>query len=295
MNLKSNELLIDFIFETGKTQNAYRATVRGKRNSKRFSDVKALDRSVYKKNENNWIPIEYSELESAIGLSYENFKRTIIIPQGQFQEFLQLGNKDRTQMLKELFNLEKFELFYKVASLESKNNQQIQNIKGQLQQLGEIDPEQIKEKENLLLQLKNDLDGLEEKIKIQQQKEAQFQQLLELNKKLEAVKSEYKTLQNQEPDFIQLEKTTQQYEKCTLYFKNLLDTFEISTKKITEKNEQIETDNQKLLKVENEIGKVEASFKKIKSAYDNRESLKQRAQELEKITKINSLNKSVQN
>jgi len=59
-------------------------------------------------------------MEEAIGLSYDNFKRTIIIPQGQFQEFLQLGNKDRTQMMKDLFNLEKFEFYYKVVSLESK-------------------------------------------------------------------------------------------------------------------------------------------------------------------------------
>jgi DNA repair protein SbcC/Rad50 len=49
MNLKSDELLIDFIFETGKNQTAYRATVKGKRNSKNFDDVKTLERSAYRK------------------------------------------------------------------------------------------------------------------------------------------------------------------------------------------------------------------------------------------------------
>jgi DNA repair exonuclease SbcCD ATPase subunit len=38
-----------------------------------------------------------------IGLSYENFKRTIIIPQGQFKEFIELGAKERTDMMKEIF------------------------------------------------------------------------------------------------------------------------------------------------------------------------------------------------
>jgi exonuclease SbcC len=144
MNLKSDELLIDFIFETGKNQTAYRATVKGRRNSKNFDDVKTLERSAYRKNGNDWLPVEIETLKTAIGLSYDNFKRTIIIPQGQFQEFLQLGNKDRTQMMKELFNLGKFEFYNKVASLEIKNNAQKQNIGGQLQQLGELDPEQIK-------------------------------------------------------------------------------------------------------------------------------------------------------
>ena len=49
MNLKSNELFIDFIFETGKDQTAYRAMVRGKRNSKRFEEVKTLEHTAYRK------------------------------------------------------------------------------------------------------------------------------------------------------------------------------------------------------------------------------------------------------
>jgi len=141
MNLKSNDLLIEFVFETGKNQTAYQAVVKGRRNGKKFEEVKTLERSAYRNEGGDWIPIEPEQLEKTIGLSYDNFKRTIIIPQGQFQEFLQLGNKDRTQMMKELFNLEKFELYYKVVSLENKNNSQKENLDGQLKQLGAIDPQ----------------------------------------------------------------------------------------------------------------------------------------------------------
>src|SRR5690554_2072174 len=140
MNLKSDQLLIDFTFIAGKEQTKYRSVIKGKRNSKNFDDVKTLDRSSYKNENNEWIPVEATELEQAVGLSYDNFRRTIIIPQGQFQEFLQLGNKDRTQMMKELFNLQKYEFFHKVVSLESKNNNRKNHLDGQLQQLGEIDP-----------------------------------------------------------------------------------------------------------------------------------------------------------
>ena len=110
MNLKSNELLIDFEFETGKDQIAYRAVVKGKRNGKKFEEVKTLDRSAYRNDDGNWIPIEPDQLEKVIGLTYNNFKRTIIIPQGQFQEFLQLGPTDRTRMMRELFSLKKYEI-----------------------------------------------------------------------------------------------------------------------------------------------------------------------------------------
>ena len=145
MNLKSNELLIEFIFTAGKQDTEYLTVVKSRRNTKQFEDVKAIEHTAYKRMNNEWTPIEVSSLESIIGLSYENFKRTIIIPQGKFQEFLQLGNKERTQMMKELFNLDKYELFFKVVSLETKNNQQIQNLEGQLKQLGEINLSQIEE------------------------------------------------------------------------------------------------------------------------------------------------------
>ena len=286
MNLKSNDLLIDFIFETGKNQTAYRATVKGKRNSKNFDDVKTLERSAYRKIGNEWIPIENEALETAIGLSYDNFKRTIIIPQGQFQEFLQLGNKDRTQMMKELFNLGKFEFYYKVASLESKNNEQKQLIQGKLQQLGEIDPEKAKTYEAQLVLLKNEIDELDGKLKAQIEQETRWQQIQELAKKLEAARKSLSELKEKEPAFSQMEKKLVEYEKCVLQFKNRIETLDSSDGKISLKKALIEKDTQKLLTQEVEISQNEATLLEIKPDYENRELLKQRAEELGKVVQI---------
>src|SRR5690606_26776835 len=170
MNLKSDQLLIDFTFIAGKEQTKYRSVVKGKRNSKNFDDVKTLDRTSYKNENNEWIPIEATELEQAVGLSYDNFRRTIIIPQGQLQEFLQLGNKDRNQMMKELFDLGKYEFSGKVSALETKNNAHKQHIEGQLQQLGEINESQIDVQQQELNILLNELIQLDHKSKTYQQK-----------------------------------------------------------------------------------------------------------------------------
>src|SRR3989339_695306 len=80
MNLKSNEMFIEFVFVTGINNNMYMATAKSRRNSKNFDDVKTIERLAYKFENNDWIPIELNILENVIGLSYENFKRTIIIP-----------------------------------------------------------------------------------------------------------------------------------------------------------------------------------------------------------------------
>ncbi|MFV0269548.1 MAG: AAA family ATPase, partial [Draconibacterium sp.] len=253
MNLKSNEILIDFIFETGKEQTAYRATVKGKRNGRNFEDVKALDRSAYEKKGKEWIPIETTALEQAIGLSYDNFKRTIIIPQGQFQEFLQLGNKDRTQMMKELFNLGKFEFYYKVTSLESKNNAQKQNLEGQLQQLGAVDSEQLAVYKSQLEQLKNELKEQNEKLGVYQKTEEDLRKLQDLTKRKSEAEKALKSLQEQEPVFKQLEQKVSRYEQCVVQFKHLVDGLKSINEKVQSREKQIQQDDIKLKLQEDEI------------------------------------------
>src|SRR5690554_1272493 len=171
MNLRSNELLIDFIFEAGKERVSYRATTRCTRNSRNFDDVRTPERTAYQKRGDEWIPISLEALEQSVGLSYDNFKRTIIIPQGQFQEFLQLGNRDRTRMMKELFNLEKYEFYYKVVSLEKKNDEQLTTIKAKLQQLGDIDPKQVKVFETYLTEIEDKIKVRSQSLHHNQQKE----------------------------------------------------------------------------------------------------------------------------
>ncbi|MDD5620108.1 MAG: AAA family ATPase, partial [Proteiniphilum sp.] len=218
MNLKSKELLIDFIFEAGSERTLYRSIVKGRRNSKRFEEVKTLDRTAYRRVDNEWIPIEQEALQDAIGLSYENFKRTIIIPQGQFQEFLQLGNKDRTQMLKELFNLEKFEFFYKVVSLESKNNEQKHQLEGQLQQLGNIDEGQIEKYQAELQELEQTITAQKKMLEEQLQNEEQQRYLQELVRKRGDAEKVVRELAQQEPAWRALEKRLARYELCHYRF-----------------------------------------------------------------------------
>ena len=293
MNLKSSDLLIGFIFETGKDQTAYQAVVKGRRNGKKFEEVKALERTAYRKENETWIPIEPEMLEKAIGLSYGNFKRTIIIPQGQFQEFLQLGNTDRTRMMKELFNLERFELYYKVTALESKNNANKQNIEGQLQQLGAIDQEQVNQFEEQLGGIKTEIAQLSLSLKENQTKDTEWKKLQELMKKFADSQQKLKHLQDRESEFIELEKLIRNYEQCLIQFKGLIDALDSSNKKIIQSGGQIEKETLILKKSEEEITSLEIAFAELKIAYDARDLLKQQAEELGKMARLNVLSASV--
>ncbi|MDA3928536.1 MAG: AAA family ATPase [Prolixibacteraceae bacterium] len=293
MNLKSDELLIEFIFETGKAQTAYRATVAGKRNSKNFEDVKKLDRKAYKKIDNQWSPIDTDALEQAIGLSYENFKRTIIIPQGQFQEFLQLGNKDRTQMMKELFNLAKYEFFYKVTALESKNNAAKQNIEGQLQQLGAIDLEQVGLYKTQLAELEKELVSFNQALAKQQQFEKELQNIQQLTLKKTQIEKEYNLLLNQQEKHKKLENKIARYEEAQIKFKHQLDSLHTTNEKHESRGKQIKFDTTKLKEEQANIEKLTKLLDKIKPAYENREDLKKRANELTLLLQMKALSKTI--
>ncbi len=116
LNLRSDRLWIDFRFLNFDGEE-YRFTAETRRNSRSYDQVGALQRSAYRRENDEWVPLESVSGEDVVGLSYDNFRRTIIIPQGRFQEFLQLGVRDRTEMLKELFNLDRFDLYRPAKNL----------------------------------------------------------------------------------------------------------------------------------------------------------------------------------
>ena len=152
MNLKSNRSYIEFDFMNFENKK-FRATREFKRNSKNFEDVKSPNVIFYEWKNENWIPLERPNAEEIIGLSYANFKRTIIIPQGQFKEFIELGATERTNMMKEIFDLYRFDLQQNVFTLNVRNRSDLDQLEGQLKGFEEVNETQIQlQKENLTLE-----------------------------------------------------------------------------------------------------------------------------------------------
>ncbi|NEW82306.1 MAG: AAA family ATPase [Mariniphaga sp.] len=290
MNLKSDELFIEFDFSVGKESTIFRAVVKGKRNRRKFDDVRTLDRSAYKQQNESWEPIEIEQLQQVIGLSYENFKRTIIIPQGRFQEFLQLGNKDRTQMMKELFNLQKFELYYKTVALETKNTQQLQMLQGQLLQLGEVKPEQLEESQLRLEAIRAEIELLTRQLTSKLLEEAAQKQLKELSVKLKEQQNTHESLQTKEVDVRKLEQLLKEYEYCRENFKYHFERSDEVGKGVDRLKRTIENEDLILKDCEARLAILEIDFAKVKTDYEQRDLLKQQASELKKICMIIELN-----
>ena len=68
-----------------------------------------------------------------LGLTSEDFMRTVVLPQGQFSEFLRLKNKERRVMLQRIFHLEKYgiELTGKIARARQKQDLLLSTLSGE--------------------------------------------------------------------------------------------------------------------------------------------------------------------
>lgn len=74
--------------------------------------------------------------QKILGLSLDDFTRTVVLPQGKFSEFLKLEGKQRREMLERLFNLQKYgdnlsiKLSKKIKEKKTENDILIGQLKG---------------------------------------------------------------------------------------------------------------------------------------------------------------------
>jgi len=221
MNLKSNKSYIEFDFINFENKK-FRATREFKRNSKNFEDVKTPTVTFYEWKNENWIPLEHSNAEKLIGLSYANFKRTIIIPQGQFKEFLELGATDRTNMMKEIFSLQRFDLQNNVSILNAKNRSELDQLEGQLKGFEEVNEEQISvQKEHLKLEQQK-FDEANKTFKKTEEKYLKLKGLKEDFEVFNHKKTEFEKLNQQKTEIDIVEAKTELFDKIFRIFTPLI-------------------------------------------------------------------------
>ncbi|HUM46020.1 MAG TPA: AAA family ATPase, partial [Chitinophagales bacterium] len=269
MNLKSKELNIDFIFKAGVSEQEYRFITKGKRNRKNFDKV-TIERTAYIKKGAEWEPVDLNSATEILQLSYENFRRTIIIPQGKFQEFLELSKSERSDMMKELFHLQRFELSDNVSMLEESTNEQRIRLEERIQQTGLTTEEEIAAMEKEITMLREQLKNNQ---LITAEKKAAGQLLEQLKIQLLRVAEQRETLrqlQQQEPQITTLERTINKYEFCLLHFKPLFDRRKELREGLTQQEIVLEQQKQQLRETLQLSGEKESEYPEVKKEFENR-------------------------
>lgn len=265
MNLKSNQALIEFEFLNFE-QRKFKFVAQWKRR-KNFEETTVIERTAYEWKNEAWIPLESADAGKITNLSYPNFRRTIIIPQGQFKEFLELRGKDRSEMMKEIFMLNRFDLGPKVSSLQVGNNRKLENLRGALSGFESISSEALILKKQELEEAKENLVSSREAYqdllaKVQQmqefkdkrielqQKEAQQQELL----------SSKERIQKQEKELNKYEQTANAFREPLNSLQSLNAEREVLIRKIENLRSSKERQSQEIDHLEREIRAIESDY-----------------------------------
>ena len=285
MNLKSNHIYIEFEFLNFENRQL-RVVREFKRNSKKFEDVKTPTVQFYEKNMDKWIPLEQANPEELIGLSYHNFKRTIIIPQGQFKEFLELGAKDRNEMMKEIFNLQKFDLSDNIAKLKKENSEKLSFKEGELKGYEEIHEEAIQIQKDKLKAEKDKQKSLETEF---EQLKTHYELLKGLKSDfelLERKRKEFSLLHSQKCSFDELEEKVNRYEKIEKLFKNLLDNRTRLTKELQFYTNKRVTEIEALNQVQDKLAHISDNIDALQESYEKLPDAKQMEEDLQQLLAI---------
>ncbi|WP_443661326.1 AAA family ATPase [Clostridium sp.] len=198
VNTETNVVEISFDFEIGlgKSRKAYRAERCIKRlKTGNFKTAYARLIEINKENpdENKVIAEGPRDLEeniiSIVGLKVEDFTRSVVLPQGKFNEFLKLTGKERRDMLERIFALEKYgsKLYDKIKKVRNENLNTKTLLEGEMKGYENVDEESHNQLKQTLVSLKQE----EKEIKLQKStidKEYEvYKNIFELQKE----KSEY--------------------------------------------------------------------------------------------------------
>lgn len=267
MNLKSNRSYIELDFINFENRT-FKVTREFKRNSKNFEDVKSPTVVLYENIHEKWIPLESSNAQPIIGLSYENFKRTIIIPQGQFKEFIELGAKERTDMMKEIFQLHRFDLQDKVATLYKKNQSELDQLNGQLIGFEDINGDRIRAMQEKLLEERQSFMQVQDSNTILLEKFQALKNLKEDFLELHKMKAKFQQLTNQQTEKEHLRQRMIRFEEAWTNFYHILQAQEKLRQEKTHEEGRLQYEETKTNEIQQLTQQLSLQLQQIKPQYD---------------------------
>jgi exonuclease SbcC len=159
------EVSYDFEIGVGKTRKLYKAERSIKRlKTGNFKTTYARLIEVNKENpETSKVLAEgpkdvEDNIIDIIGLKVEDFTRSVVLPQGKFNEFLKLTGKDRRNMLERIFALEKYgtKLYEKIRVVRNENIKTLNELEGEMKGYENVGEEALAQIGSTLVGLKEE-------------------------------------------------------------------------------------------------------------------------------------------
>ncbi len=292
LNLQSRELFLEFVFRAGpENGKKYRAVCKARRsnNPEKFEEVKIGkdDRRYYQWQDEQWLPLEgLKDASSLLEMEYKHFRQTVIIPQGRFRDFIDQTSGERTKMLKELFQLQQYDLAPQTGRLQKQAEMELQHLKGQLESLGEASPEKLM----LLQQEAQEADLRATSLHHQHEKlysrEMNYQELRRKWEQIDQTEHYLKRLESNTEHWQQKSERLQTYQKAYTHFWERLRQQTELGRELKHKQEELQQLSQQAEAAQASLQKAQELYQQSKEKYDKRDETKATCDDLERILLI---------
>ncbi|MDA3958149.1 SMC family ATPase, partial [Oceanispirochaeta sp.] len=295
MNLQSSSLFIDFEFSHKKED--YRFTVSAKRNKKDFSKIQSPERSGYIRKSGEWVPLPDEGMrggisaESVMGLSYEHFRKTVIIPQGKFQEFIMLPPAQRTAMIETLFGLERFNLSSRTNILLARSREECSFLEGKLDDLQNLTGENLEALETELSLLEKALTLKSKDRIIRSDRLKKLEEILQIKQEQAKIEVELQKLESRKEEIRKREEDLNRFRRLDRIFSQDLKSKEELIRQKGEIFRQKEELESRISSAEIKMKKQEAYWLRLEGDQENYADLSRNRDSLEAAEEIKNKRK----
>ncbi len=222
------QVVYDFALGEGEARRFYRVQRSFKRNVNRRTGnegVSTKSAGLYdiSDSENPQVLFEGQRevnagVEALVGLSAEDFTRSVVLPQGSFSEFLKMTGADRGQMLERIFALEEYgeKMTIRIKRIKADQYIQAMQMEALLSSYADISPEIYNSKEAELKLLRQDMQALEALWQTTEQDYQQFKLVWEGQEELKSYQLVAGELQAQQKEMNQLQVQFEKAERAAL-------------------------------------------------------------------------------
>lgn len=207
-----------------------------------------------------------------IGLTADDFMRTVVLPQGKFSEFLKVSGKDRREILERLFRLEEYgiRLEERISGALRKEQEERTLLAGQAEAYGGYTKELLEEQEACSVQTEETLKEAEQILQGKREKLEEAETVWELQREeVQRAQAFHRLLEEQ--DAIEILKRTIEEAERAKHVLPFLRSVKVFEQKETELEQKIQQTTDSYMKWKAVLDKSKTEFAELELRKENEE------------------------
>ena len=208
-----------------------------------------------------------------IGLTADDFMRTVVLPQGKFSEFLKVSGKDRREILERLFRLEEYgvRLEERIASAIKKEQSEHTRLCGQAEVYGDCSEEELRDARERKDNYQTEIELLEKALR-ERRKEAEiYKEIWNLQEEQQVLKQKEKMLFEKEQIIEEKKRSLMLSDKAGHVMPILRSVTELEDKE-TELLQKLEQETAQYEKRKEDVKVRKEHFSKLETEKESKES-----------------------